>query len=353
MLRYSDDGRYIIQENINTGEIKTLGPYKSDILPEIRDNFGKDRHIGSIPETSEESVYYQYPDLRDEFIRFTDPKYSNLTLKDVKPGCNYKTEFKCNTCGHKWITMLENRTKNHTGCIYCCKTNISFPEKYVFYCLKQVDTNLQENYIISNSQNLEFDMYDPKLKLAIEFNAEHSHIVKKDSDERKLQYALSKNIRLVRIWQILSEKQTSRLNNDEYIVPDKSSVNIVPDLNIIIDDICQQYDLNQSLIDRKQAQDQAFIRTNKIPPEGQSLKDQYPNLCRDWDYTKNGVIRPEMLNPHSGIRVHWKCIYCGKTWQSQVQNRTASDKSLRAGCKTCNTKIGHGLMQEFPYIPDK
>lgn len=54
------------------------------MLPEIKNADGTERSILSIPRTSEESVYYQYPDLRDEFIRFTDPKYSNLTLKDVK-----------------------------------------------------------------------------------------------------------------------------------------------------------------------------------------------------------------------------------------------------------------------------
>lgn len=353
MLRYSDDGRYILSFSSKTYKTTRLGPYKIGMLPEIKDNFGKDRHVESIPQTPEESVYYQYPNLRNEFIRFTEPKYSNLTLKDVKSGCNYKTEFKCNTCGHKWITMLENRTKNHTGCIYCCKTNISFPEKYIFYCLKQVNNNLQENYRISNSQNLEFDMYDPKLKLAIEFSSGMYHQSRIDEDENKLEYALSQNIRLIRIWQLSSAKQVDKLKKDEYIVPDKRSINGVSDLNIVIDDICQQYTLDQSLIDRQAAQSIAFIRTNQNPLEGQSLKDQYPNLCRDWDYTKNGVIRPEMLNPHSGIRVHWKCIYCGKEWTQQIDNRTAADKSLRAGCKTCNTKIGLGLMQEIPYIPDK
>lgn len=352
MLRYSEDGRYILQYSPRNNRHVVFGPYKPDEIPEIKNNDGTDRNIVGIPEP-DESVYDLYPNLRSEFIRFTDPKYSNLTLKDVKPGCNYKVEFKCNTCGHKWITMLESRTKIHTGCVYCCKTNVSFPEKYIFYCLKQVDSNLQENYRISNSQLLEFDMYNPKLKLAIEFNAEHSHIDRQDIDKQKLQYALSKNIRLIRIWQLTSVKQVDKLNNNEFIVPNKNSVNIVPDLNVIIDDICQQYNLEQSLIDRKQAQDQAFIRTNKTPPAGESLLDQYPDLCRDWDYSKNGVIRPNMIKPAQHIRVWWICMYCGKSWNVSVCQRTSIGMSHRAGCKTCNTKIGKGLMQEIPYIPYK
>ena len=89
--------------------------------------------------------------MRSEFIRFTDPKCKNLTLKDVKSGCNYKAEWKCNKCGYKWIITLQARTIQGQGCKSCDKTRISFPEKYIYYCLKQVDSNLQENYSISNS----------------------------------------------------------------------------------------------------------------------------------------------------------------------------------------------------------
>lgn len=353
MLRYSNDRRYIIQKNIRTRKTQTLGPYEPGMIPEIKDNFGKDRHVESIPQTPEESVYYQYPNLRNEFIRFTDPKYSNLTLKDIEKNSHLKAEWKCSKCGHKWTIMTKNRTQGGTGCVYCCKTNISFPEKYVFYSLKQVDTNLQENYRISNSQTLEFDMFDPASKFAIEFSSGMYHQSRIDEDENKLEYALSQNIRLIRIWQLTSVKQVDKLNKDEYIIPAKNSINGVPDLDIIIDDICQQYNLNQSLIDRKQAQNQAFLRTNKTPPQGESLLDQYQDICRDWDYSKNGVIKPNMLYPSSGIKVHWKCMYCHREWVVQPNQRTAANKSLRAGCKYCNNKIGHGLMQEIPYIPAK
>lgn len=352
MLRYSDDGRYILQYSKTTKKTTRLGPYDENTLPEIKNSDETDRSIHSIPQTSEESVYYQYPNLRNEFIRFTDSKFSNLTLKDIGKNSSLKAEFKCKTCNHKWIAILKNRTRYEQGCPHCCKYKISFPEKYIYYCLKQVDSNLQENYKLYGTKT-EFDMYDPELKIAIEFNSDYSHASRQDLDNNKIQYALSQNIRLIRIWQLLSVKQVDKLNKDEYIVPHKNSINIAPDINIIIDDICQQYTLDQSLIDRKQAQDQAFLRTNKNPPAGESLLDQYPDLCRDWDYNKNGVIRPEMLYPRSNIRVHWKCFYCQREWIQQPNNRTESKKSLRAGCQRCNVKISYGTLQEIPYIPYK
>ena len=235
------------------------------MLPEIKNSDGTERNYKSIPRTSEESVQYQYPELQDEFVGFIDPKYQNLTLKDIRKDSHLKAEFQCSVCGHKWITFLNKRTQKGQGCSVCDKIRVSFPEKYIYYALRQIDLNLQENYRISNSQTLEFDMYDPVLKLAIEFSSGMYHSDKQDSDEKKLQYAISQNIRLIRIWQLNSEKQVDKLNNDEYTIPVKSSINGVKDLDIIIDDICKQYKLEQSLINRQLAQDQAFIRTKKIP----------------------------------------------------------------------------------------
>lgn len=353
MLRYSDDGRYILQFSKTTFKTTRLGPYKIGMLPEIKNADGTERSILSIPQTTYEQVYYQYPNLRNEFIRFTDPKYSNLTLKDVKQNCHLKAEWVCKTCNHKREANVLSRTNRGDSCKFCCKFKISFPEKYIYNCLSQVDTVLQENYKIQGMDNMEFDMYDPELKLAIEFSQGRYHQGRQDADEKKLKYALDNNIRLIRVWQIHSERQISRINNNEYIIPHKNSINGVPDLNIIIDDICEQYNLDQSLIDRKQAQDQAFLRTNKNPPAGQQLIDVNADMCRDWDYNKNGVIKPDMLYSSSGIEIHWKCLYCHKEQIAQPNHKTARNKNIKAGCKKCHLKIAKGYLQEIPYIPDK
>ena len=350
MLYYQDDKRYIIQEDLRRGKTKRIGPY-ADIIPEIKDSFGKDRYAGSIPEPQEQ-VYDQCSNLREEFMEFTDSKFQNLTLKDVRKDSGLKAKWKCSTCGHEWITTVRCRATLNNGCGYCCKTRISFPEKYIYYYLRQIDLNLKENHKIQGMKNMEFDMYDPVLRLAIEFNSQNNHVNKQDVDKQKFQYATDNNIRLIRIWQLTSVKQVDKLNDDEYIIPAKNSINGVKDLDIIIDDICKQYDLDQSLIDRKQAQDQAFLRTNKNPPEGESLLDQYPDLCRDWDYNKNGVIRPEMLYHSQGIRVHWKCMYCGKEWEVSPNKRTDPNTRQKSGCIQCSHKITKGILQEIPYIPD-
>ena len=351
MLRYSEDKRYIIQKSNNGQNYVRIGPYSKDMLPAIKNSDDSERLIQSIPKPHEQT-FDLYPNLRTEFIGFIDSKYQSLTLKDIREGCNYKAEFKCNICDHKWVTVIEQRTRNKRQCPFCCKMSISFPEKYLFYSLRQIDQELIENYKLPGMHGIELDMYNPHKNYAIEFSQQFFHSERIDIDEEKYQLCLNNKIRLIQIYQVHSEKQVRKINDNEYIIPAKSSINGVSDLNIVIDDICEQYSLDQSLINRKQAQDQAFIRTNKIPPEGESLLDKFPDICRDWDYSKNGVIHPEMLKSAQQIRVQWKCIYCGREWEAYVNNRTSKLTSHRAGCKSCNRKIGQGLMKEIPYIPD-
>lgn len=351
MLRYSEDKRYIIQENKNKKDRKqTFGPYDKDMLPEIKNSDGTERKIKAIPAPNEQAQDL-CKNLPIKFIDFVDNKCKNMTLKDVRSSSNLRAKFMCLNCKNTWEVRVDHITNNGQSCPYCNRQSISFPEKYVFYCLKQINNNLQENFKISGTR-MEFDMYDPASRFAIEFSSGRYHSDKQDSDEQKLQYAVSQNIKLIRIWQLPSVKQVDKLNDDEYIIPAKNSINGVPDLNIVIDDICQQYNLDQSLIDRKQAQDQAFIRTNKNPPIGESLLDKFPDLCRDWDFNKNGVIRPELLRYGSEVRVHWKCFYCGQEWTQQPNARTDARTCRRAGCHYCNVKIGKGTLKEIPYIPD-
>ena len=133
-------------------------------------------------------------------------------------------------------------------------------------------------------------MYDPVSRLAIEFNGAYHN--KNSADAEKLQLAINNNINLIRIWQYNNGKKLDLTDKNNYIIPDNSSINNVSYLDVIINDICMQYGANYQLINRKLASNQAFLRTNKTPPEGESLLDKFPDICRDWDYSKNGVIKP-------------------------------------------------------------
>lgn len=58
----------------------------------------------------------------------------------------------------------------------------------------------------------------------------------------------------------------------------------------------------------------------------------YPEIAKQWDYNKNGGLRPEDCFPASGKKVWWRCSFDpNHSWQDEISNRTI----LRRGCPHC------------------
>ena len=71
---------------------------------------------------------------------------------------------------------------------------------------------------------------------------------------------------------------------------------------------------------------------NRIKEQG-SLKDNYPELVKEWDYEKN-EFGPENYTCGSHYKPWWKCNICGNEWQTEIKVRTAQ----KSKCPKC-----HGL----------
>lgn len=61
-----------------------------------------------------------------------------------------------------------------------------------------------------------------------------------------------------------------------------------------------------------------------------NFKVLYPDVCEEYDYSKNLGIDPLNISPHSGREVWWKCKKCGHEWQTSFNKR-----SMGRGCKKC------------------
>lgn len=62
------------------------------------------------------------------------------------------------------------------------------------------------------------------------------------------------------------------------------------------------------------------------------LKSRDPIVAAQWDYERNGDLRPEMVTQFSKHRVWWKCKE-GHSWQTSVLNRHET------GCPVCSGRI--------------
>lgn len=66
---------------------------------------------------------------------------------------------------------------------------------------------------------------------------------------------------------------------------------------------------------------------------GYSLLSCYPELCKEYDYSKN-AMDPSTITPGSNLKVWWKCKKCGFEWFGVVKSRT----SKGCGCPACAQK---------------
>ncbi len=79
-----------------------------------------------------------------------------------------------------------------------------------------------------------------------------------------------------------------------------------------------------------------------------NLELKYPNIAKDWDYDKNGNLKPSEVLYGTTLRVHWKCEY-GHEWNTQVCSRIAQE----TGCPSCSNRVvtdTNNLEVNFPEI---
>ena len=83
-----------------------------------------------------------------------------------------------------------------------------------------------------------------------------------------------------------------------------------------------------------------------------SFADNYPEIALEWNYEKNGDLKPCDVAPHSGLNVWWKCSF-GHEWKTKILARSNGH-----GCPYCarqkthikrkrNNTISNKLAKEF------
>lgn len=82
-----------------------------------------------------------------------------------------------------------------------------------------------------------------------------------------------------------------------------------------------------------------FCANKKVLSGFNDLAFRFPNIAKDWDYSKNQGISPTQIHFGSKTRVHWKCNL-NHEWLAAIQSRT----SMNQGCPVCsNNKVVAGV----------
>lgn len=254
------------------------------------------------------------PDLAKEwnFDKNVDLKPEQFTVSSGK-----KVWWKCSK-GHEWEATIHNRNKGR-GCPICkSERNTSFPEYALMYYFEKYGLDVLHSY---KGNGYELDVYIPSKKVAIEYDGYYWHRNRTKKDLEKNSSCQKDGITLYRIREGLPSLDD--ISMDFVVQNNQKELQIVLEkiLGLIIESKVE-IDLKRDALDIENLRGHTEKET--------SILFAYPELAREWNYEKNGELKPEHCLVHSGKRVWWKCSK-GHEWRAVIQHRVKG-----IGCPYCS-----------------
>lgn len=261
-------------------------------------------------------------------------KNGDLKPTDVVAGSTEVVWWKCKK-GHEWRAVVHSRN-NGRNCPVCSQDlRISFPEKVLFFYIRQAFPDAVENYKASWLGKKELDIYIPSIRTGVEFDGVFYH-KRTERDIEKDNLCNKQGVTLIRI----REKglDNTGLKSVVFSLPEElngSIERLMPSLRFI------EKQLGKSLnIDLFRDYDE--IRSMVVNHDLENcVANTHPELLDEWDYEKNGQVgnTPENVSAGARIAIWWKCKN-GHSYKALLNNRTSN----RNGCPYCvNKKVLKGF----------
>ena len=244
-------------------------------------------------------------------------KNDGLTPMDVKPNSDKKVWWKCNR-GHEWQATISHRN-NGRNCPICnSERHTSLPEYTLVYYLKRYGLEVLQSY---KEQGYELDVYIPAKRIAIEYDGSYWHRNKTEMDLEKNSKCKKDGIKLYRIREGLPSLNDTSI---DYLIQDNKK-----DLSTALKEILSE--ILQTSVDVDLERDALSIENLREYTEKESsLLVINPILSKEWNYEKNGKLKPENFTANNTKKVWWKCSE-GHEWQATIANR---NKGI--GCPYCS-----------------
>ncbi len=243
-------------------------------------------------------------------------KNNGLTPRDVTPNSGQKTWWRCSK-GHEWRATINDRSRGR-GCPICnSERHTSFPEYAIVYYLKKYGLDVLHSY---RGQGYELDVYIPSKKIAIEYDGYLWHKNKMKQELEKNYNCAKDGIKLYRIREGLPLLNDSSI---DYVVQ-RNQENLSKILKLLLSEITEtivEIDLKRDAI--------AIENLREFTEKENSLLFSNPEMAKEWNFERNGHLKPEHFAANSNKKVWWKCSK-GHEWQA-----TIADRNRGKGCPYC------------------
>ncbi len=293
---------------------------------------------GSKPIENENDLATVYPELAKEW----DYERNEKKPSEYLPYSNKEVYWICPICKNSYLKGISKRTIEHTGCTICPKEKgTSFPEQAICYYLSEVFEVRNR----ARGGKREIDIFLPNENFSFEYNGGYYHRNRKEKDEAKKQFFANDNIHIVSIEE--GEENSCDVEGIQYLQTDVITVKTKDyrvsdsDLEWLIYKIFRVLGMYYGDIDIKRDRGQIYERYITERKEN-NFKTKFPEKAEEWDYEKNGKLKPECFSPLSNKTVFWKCKKCGHSFPAPI-NRRAISKS----CPVCSGHVALKGLNDF------
>lgn len=275
-----------------------------------------------------------YPEMAKEW----HPTKNGDKTPDMFSSKNgYRAWWMCKY-GHEWQQTIHVRSTG-TGCPYCKnRYSSSFAEQAIFFYVSQFYPDAVNRCKELFDNNMEFDIYIPSIKTAIEYDGWYWHN-SEDIHEKeifKYEFCKSHGIRLLRVKEETGEAWDD-VSDTVLYVPKKNRVRlqkaILKLLSILSNSSMTEMQPSKelaSLVDIERDSNTIFEYLHKVP---NSIMELRPDLIDEWNYNKNGNLTPDLFGINSNEKVWWKCKKCNHEWRTTIIHRAGKRNS---GCPKCS-----------------
>ena len=215
---------------------------------------------------------------------------------------------------------MRNRNKGNESPVCNSERKTSFPEYALVYYLEKSGLGVVHSY---REKGYELDIYIPSLKIAIEYDGYYWHKHRTEKDLVKNYRCKKDGIKLYRIREGLPPLNDSSI---DYIVQDnqKNWSKVLKEILSEITGTNVDVDLERDHID--------IENLREYTEKENSLLFLNTEISKEWNYEKNGNLKPENFSANSEKKVWWKCSK-GHEWHATIANRNSG-----RGCPFCSNK---------------
>ena len=251
-------------------------------------------------------------------------KNGGIKPTDVTYGSTKKVWWKCEK-GHEWQAVIFTRSQGR-GCPICTGKGSSLPEQGIAFYLEQV-CRIEQRIRVCKQ---EIDIYLPEYKIGIEYDGRYYHNQSSIVKETQKDQILSENgIRIIRVKE---SNDNSLVGNLIFYKFDNMRSNYewaMKQLACLLSGITGEEKFNSIKI----AVNDDLLKIRErfdLYNKEKSVQALSPEIAKEWNYEKNGLLKPDMFPYGSHTKVWWKCDK-GHEWQASIKSRTL----LKAGCPYC------------------